>query len=378
MSSTGHPDKPASRAIDNTLDVWFETEDATNNWISVRVPAGTSVTYVAVYNWLGSAENRAWLGDFEVWVGLAAGDTDSANGARMCGGGASSYDASKSEDEPYVLWCGDAGTGWSDSDGDEYITLKQVGDSRRLRITELKVYEIPPPPSLPIPPRQPFTLIDDLNRRFREGRPSNIVEEGGVLLSVLDGDENRNHPWDRSVATRDRLSATLVSARHPDCYWHLFNPGFVVRSDLAQARIRCSYPRDTGTQGMAGPTGCIHNEAFGAGRLKQMMEAQDRLGLGPKHCQPDHKGGKDTHRCGFWEFGYNEIILDNVRSHPWNDDLPEIIEAIFVQFHSGDDMIAYARRFHDGFYAAYPDVPEVPLLHYNWEHPTEPFTVLHD
>lgn len=235
---------------------------------------------------------------------------------------------------------------------------------------------VPSPPALPpIPPHPPFSLVDDLNRRFREGRPSNIVEEGGVLLSVLDGDENRNHPWDRSVATRDRLSATLVSARHPDCYWHLFNPGFVVRSDLAQTRMRCSYARDTGTQGMAGRTGCIHNEAFGAGRLKQMMETQDQFGLGPKHCQPNHRGGKDTHRCGFWEFGYNEIILDNVRSHPWNDDLPEIIQAIFVQLHSGDDMIAYAWRFHKGFYAAYPDVPEVPLLHYNWENPTEPFSV---
>ena len=198
-----------------------------------------------------------------------------------------------------------------------------------------------------------------------------------MLVSVLDGDENRNHPWDRSVATRDRLSATLVNVRHPDCYWHFFNPGFVVRSDLAQARIRCTYSHDTGTQDVAGWNGCIHDQAFGAGRLKQMMDEQDRGRWGPRHCQP--KPGEpinnNKHGCQFYEFGYNEIILDNGRSNPWNNDLPEIIEAIFVQERSGDDMIAYARRFHDGFYAAYPDVREVPLLHYNWENPTEPFSV---
>merc|ERR1719149_534120 len=133
--------------MDDVLDQWFKTEEAANNWASVRVAAGTYVGYVAVYNWLGSASNRARLGDFEIWVGRTAGDTDTANGAVKCG--ESSYDESKSEEEPYVLWCGEASSGWSDSDGGEYITLKQVGDSRELRITELKVYSMPSPPSPP-------------------------------------------------------------------------------------------------------------------------------------------------------------------------------------------------------------------------------------
>ena len=138
MSTTGDADKPASWALDGVLDQWFKTDDGMSNWVSVRVSAGQNVGYVAVYNWLGTAANRARLGDFEIWVGRAAGDTDTANGAIKCG--ESSYKESKFEEEPYVLWCGEASSGWSDSDGGEYITVKQVGDSRELRLTELMVY----------------------------------------------------------------------------------------------------------------------------------------------------------------------------------------------------------------------------------------------
>ena len=53
------------------------------------------------------------------------------------------------------MWCGDASLGWSDGDGGEYITLKQVGDSRELRASELKVYAIPSGGSSPSPPPSP-------------------------------------------------------------------------------------------------------------------------------------------------------------------------------------------------------------------------------
>ena len=139
--------------MDDVLDQWLKTEEAENNWASVRVAAGTYVGYVAVYNWLGSASNRARLGDFEIWVGRAAGDRDTANGAVKCG--ESSYDESSLAEEPYVMWCGNqASRGWSDGGGGEYITLTQVGASRELRITELKVYEAPveqSPEASPVP-----------------------------------------------------------------------------------------------------------------------------------------------------------------------------------------------------------------------------------
>jgi len=145
LSTTADNARLASLLIDDNLVRWTRTKAGVNNWASVRVAAGTSVGYVAVHNWVGSADNRAKLGDFEIWVGRAAGDTDTANGAVKCG--ESSYEASKTEDEPYVLWCGEASSGWSDSDGGEFITLKQVGESRELRLTELEVYEAPDKPS---------------------------------------------------------------------------------------------------------------------------------------------------------------------------------------------------------------------------------------
>ena len=64
MSSTGDASKPASWAMDDVLDAWFKTNDGVNNWVSVRVAAGTSVGYAAAYNWLASADNRAKLGSF--------------------------------------------------------------------------------------------------------------------------------------------------------------------------------------------------------------------------------------------------------------------------------------------------------------------------
>lgn len=230
-----------------------------------------------------------------------------------------------------------------------------------------------PPPSIPSPPRPPFLLVETLNRRFREGRPSNTIEEAGVLVSILDGDEDREHPWKRPFSTRDHISSSLVNARHPDCYWHLFNPGFVISSDQVQNRLRCSYAWDEGTYKVGGSSGCAYWTAFPPEELKQMMEKQDQQPWGPRHCQPAQAGGRE--RCGYKAFGYNEVVLMNEESDPWDNELPAAIEAIFVQARSGPDMVDYARRFHDGFYAAYPGVQDVPLLHYNWEDPKEPFTI---
>ena len=155
LSSTGDAARLASLLIDDDLVRWTRTKSGANNWASVRVASGTSVGYVAVYNVPDSADNRARLGDFEVWAGRAAGDTDTANGAVKCGD--SSYDERKSEEEPYVLWCGEASSGWSDSDGGEYITLKQVGERRELRLTELKIYVVTP--SLPPLPPSPMLTV---------------------------------------------------------------------------------------------------------------------------------------------------------------------------------------------------------------------------
>jgi len=170
LSTTGKTGQ-ASWAIDDDVTSWFSTQKRESNWLSVRVAADTSVGYVALYNSRRGSQYRSRLGDFQIWVGHAAGDTDPANGAFMCG--EASYDASKPIDEPYVLWCGEASSGWSDGTGGEYVTVKHMENSW-LQLTELKVYVVPispspdpppspsptppspcPPPSLPSPPAAP-------------------------------------------------------------------------------------------------------------------------------------------------------------------------------------------------------------------------------
>ena len=61
---------------------------------------------------------------------------------------------------------------------------------------------------------------DELNRRFRSGAPSNHLEEAGVLLRTFDGEELASLPWlpNHALPHGDRLSASLVNARHPDIY----------------------------------------------------------------------------------------------------------------------------------------------------------------
>jgi len=138
LSTTGNTGQ-ASWAIDDNLASWFGTQKSDSNWLSVRVAADTSmVGYVALYNNRRGSRYQSRIGDFQIWVGHAAGDTDTANGAVMCG--EASYDASKPIDEPYVLWCGEASSGWSDGTGGEYVTVKHMEDNERLQLTELKVY----------------------------------------------------------------------------------------------------------------------------------------------------------------------------------------------------------------------------------------------
>ena len=119
------------------------------------------------------------------------------------------------------------------------------------------------PPSPPTPPpspqpalvEQPQGLIDELNRRWRAGKPSNDLSEAGVMLCMLDEDEDEEQPWLRDPRKQDRLSTSIVNARHPDCFWHFFTPGFVVDERLVT--VRCSYPIDIGTMWVA-DHGCSH------------------------------------------------------------------------------------------------------------------------
>ena len=139
---------PASNAIDGRLDTLAASSNEMSPWLSVQVPAGSTISYVAVHNRDDSYNYQAWLSPFEVFVGRVAGDT-----LRRCGDpmhvpvGAG----------PFMTDCGSAAA--SVLGGATFVTLRLMATTdprpRYLTIAELKVYALfhPPPP----PPRPPVT-----------------------------------------------------------------------------------------------------------------------------------------------------------------------------------------------------------------------------
>ena len=229
---------PAANVIDGDLTSSFASAKGVGNWVSVRVPDGAPVDAVAVYNvWSSTSSLTAELGAFEVFLAHAAGPahsdatadaTSSADPSVEACGLAHSRDQTNGPDvAPYVIRC--AGGGQSIGDGPLYVTVRQLGSvSRHLLLTELAVYQrpypqpprppwappspptlpapptppplpppspIPPPsqPPSPPPPPPPLPPLGDvaaeLNRRFRDGQPSNDLENVGLIMHQWDGQE---------------------------------------------------------------------------------------------------------------------------------------------------------------------------------------------
>ena len=67
----------ADHLIDDALDSLSATTitSAVGNWLAVRVPSGTRVGPVAIYNRRDDASHASWLGSVEVWLGSAPGNT---------------------------------------------------------------------------------------------------------------------------------------------------------------------------------------------------------------------------------------------------------------------------------------------------------------
>ena len=123
-------DPRQANAIDGSLQSLFASNLGGGNWLSVRVPTGTRIGFVAVHN-VQLPDYASNLGAFEVWVGSTFGDT----ATEKCG--EASYAAGR--DAPYLLWCGGQ-SAW------RYVTVKQTGPARYLFLSELQVFLAPPPP----------------------------------------------------------------------------------------------------------------------------------------------------------------------------------------------------------------------------------------
>ena len=176
---------------------------------------------------------------------------------------------------------------------------------------------LPPPP--PPPPPRPLHLR--LNQRYQEGRPSNILQEAGVLLHQLDQTEDPERPWmpcrnGWCSHLSDRLSATFINAHGAHGVYFSDRGGFVLSPH--HARIRCSHQSDMGSMdtrwseyGGCNPTACSrvspYTCSWPSDQLKEMLEMRST--------------------------GYNECVLDTAVWHA-----PEIIEAWFVMRPPGDSQ----------------------------------------
>ena len=68
---------PASHAIDGDLQskVLSVSALSSDQWLSVRLPLGSRVDYVAIYNRNDNNLYHSWLSPFELWLGDGPGNT---------------------------------------------------------------------------------------------------------------------------------------------------------------------------------------------------------------------------------------------------------------------------------------------------------------
>lgn len=221
---------------------------------------------------------------------------------------------------------------------------------------ELDLYKVdlPPPPAPPIPPPSPpyqprGTAVQKINKLFRTGRPSNDIEEVGVIMHQWDGLEEQGYPWKmclhncmcQGAFINGRISAMIMyqglSARpdrigvpipfahrggiliHPsaatlDCLYpidgatyHLDNPARPGCSDLF---CDAKNLRDRNGQ-LCGFTGAPAT-AWSPKDLKLLLEAHALDGAG-------------YHGPGFHS-GYNEVIINSPK---YDAQLPHAVQAFF-------------------------------------------------
>ena len=131
---------------------------------------------------------------------------------------------------------------------------------------------LPPkiPPQLPPPcgsPRQPYVeppvppmpfggIVDALIQRFEMGKPSDNVEDAGLVVRMIDHltdtDDWDDAPWLPSTNPRlgDRFSGSIINRRTPAIFMGKYGrglPGFIISPGSAQASLMCGFTHDAGT-----------------------------------------------------------------------------------------------------------------------------------
>jgi len=138
---------PYSNVIDGNINtIGISLYRTGGSWLSVKVPDGTVIYQVKVYNRADSM--ASYLGDFSVWVGASSGEFDTSTAAQ-CGDEV----VDTASLGPFTASCPEGLTG-------PWVTVKQNVASGQAFITlgEIEVYTLeaaspsPPPSALPSPP----------------------------------------------------------------------------------------------------------------------------------------------------------------------------------------------------------------------------------
>lgn len=96
-------------------------------------------------------------------------------------------------------------------------------------------------------------MVARLNARFVTGRPSNRLEEAGVIVHAFDGDILPPGALDEDglFASLDHWSASVINTRVPHMYLgapednlHSLHAGFVISPESAASSLLCSYDHD--------------------------------------------------------------------------------------------------------------------------------------
>lgn len=240
-----------------------------------------------------------------------------------------------------------------------------------------------PPPALPPMPMLPRgEALANLNRRYKDGKPTNDLALAGLLVHQFDAlDEEAENEWTPCPLEGismcnlfgDRISASLINA-HMKSPFSLDRAGFILSA--AHVEVRCVYPHDgdsmhklctpPGGDQKCSP-GCFTAEDLLGCATEDIKKGSAPTCYTPAQLEPAMKlflaWIKDKPFDAFDECGqgngcrYNEIIL-NAQAFALN--LPGAVEAIFYP-KGGNE--AKARDVHKRFLAKFDlDASRVPLL----------------
>jgi len=252
----------------------------------------------------------------------------------------------------------------------------------------------PVPPSLPLspraPPNAPFAAVDTLNQRFRNGHPSNDLDEVGIIIHQFDSRDDGDpdgQPW---RPFQPSISSAIVYGQmghEPDRdnvpVYSYSLAGLILAPSHNQ--VRCSYAFDTGSLQWQ-PTACnswrcsnyesvdSHANggcAFNPEGLGHMMEVQAEIRR--RNYKPGFKVW-DDHKF------YNEVIMDE---QTYVANLPHSISAVFYLPTPCDDIFDgpkcedFARGAHRNilrhFQLTEAQIPFVEFDYFNWN---KPFTAM--